>query len=219
MDNEYSLSTISGNLRTMPDNRKEKTRAKLRDAVVSETIEQGFGAVSISGVVKRAQVSAGTVYVHYETKDDMLQKVFLEIKREFHAILLLAQDELQSDGLIRRLWFDVIHFASERPSDFLFLEYGSAAHFLTAEQKSEIDSMHDEINTMVQRGVNDGTLVPLDISMVSLLLIAPAMQLARSAALTTESSIPADTIEQLFEQVWRSIAVDPLSTPPKGNLA
>jgi len=201
----------------MYDSRKEKTKAKLRDAVIAEAIEQGFGSASVSGVVNRAQVSAGTIYVHYANKDDMLQKVFLEIKREFHAIMCLANEELHSDKMIRRMWFDMFDFVSERPSDFLFLEYGSAAHFLTPEQKSEVDGMYAEINTMVQRGIEDGTLVPLHVSTVSLLLVAPAMQLARSAVISGRT-IPSDIVEQTFEQVWRSISADPLSAPPTGNL-
>jgi len=217
MDNEYSLSIDLLDFTNMSDSRKEKTRAKLRDAVVAEAIEQGFGSVSVSGVVKRAQVSAGTIYVHFENKDDMLQKVFLEIKREFHAIMRLANEEPQSDKMIRRMWFDMFAFVSEHPSDFLFLEYGSAAHFLTPEQQSEVNGMYEEINAMIQRGIEDGTLVPLHVSTVSLLLVAPAMQLARSAALTG-STIPSDIVVQTFERVWRSISADPLSNPPTGKI-
>jgi len=96
----------------MAGDRKDKTRAKLREAVVAEAVEQGFGAVSISGVVQRAQVSAGTVYVHFKNKDDLLQQVFLEIKREFHAIMMRALNERQSDQIIRRMWFDMFDFVS-----------------------------------------------------------------------------------------------------------
>jgi len=216
--NEYSLSIVPDLRAGNPiDKRKDKTRAKLREAVVADAVERGFGAVSVAGVVNRAKVSAGTVYVHFDNKEDMLQKVFLDIKREFHAIMLCARDELRSDEMIRRMWFDMFDFVSKHPSDFLFLEYGSAAHFLDSEQKKEVDGMYGDINDMIRRGVEDGTLVQLDISVVTLLLVSPAMQLARSAVLTA-TPIPPVTVAKTFEQVWRSIAADPLSKPPNGEL-
>jgi hypothetical protein len=48
-------------------------------------------------------------------------------------------------------------------------------------------------------------LADLDTSLLSLLLVAPAMQLARSAVLSGQK-IPETLIEQTFERVWLSIA-------------
>jgi len=70
--------------------------------------------------------------------------------------------------------------------------------------------MYGEINALIERGIEDGTLVSLPVSVVALLLVAPAMQLARNAVLTDRPPSP-DTVAQTFGQVWRSIAADPLA--------
>ncbi len=184
---------------------KDQTRKKLRDAVVAEAIERGFSATSVGGVVKRAKVSAGTVYVHFENKDDMLQKVYMEIKTEFHAAMVAAKSEPSSAAMIRRMWFDMFDFVARQPSDFLYLEYGNSAQILTPEQQEQTRKMGQEISEMLQQGVDDGTLADLGVDVISLLLVSPAMQLARRAVQSGQQ-VPEQLTARVFDRVWRAIA-------------
>ncbi|WP_424984563.1 TetR/AcrR family transcriptional regulator [Microbulbifer sp. S227A] len=188
----------------MPRTTKDATRQRLRDAVVAETVEKGIGAVSVAGVVKRAQVSAGTVYVHYANKDEMLRQVYMEIKTAFHD-RLMAQDEGDTAHVIRAMWFRMFDFVERSPRELLFLEYAGAAKILTADQQAIVDGYARDIAAILRRGVDDGTLVALDPGVLSLLLIAPAMQLARGSALSGAALDPL-LIEQTFDRVWLSIA-------------
>ncbi len=81
----------------------------------------------------------------------------------------------------------------------------SAAKILSPEQQAITDKYAADIAALLKRGVDDGTLADLDTSLLSLLLVAPAMQLARSAVLSGQK-IPETLIEQTFERVWLSIA-------------
>lgn len=187
---------------------KDETRQKLRHAVVAEAVEKGFGAVSVAGVVARANVSAGTVYVHFENKDQMLRDIYMEIKTEFHTTLMRddknGQGAQNSKTKIRNMWFDMFEFLSHSPLDLLFLEYGNAAKILTRAQQGVVDGFAKDIADILRAAVNDGTLAPLDPKILSLLLLAPAMQMSRGAALRGET-IAQSTIQNTFDRVWLSI--------------
>lgn len=189
----------------MPRLSKETTRAKLRDALVAEVVENGISSVNVAGVIARAKVSAGTVYVHFENKDDMLRQVYMELKADFHSTITEQRDEAESAQLVRNMWFAMFDFVRARPQDFLFLEYANAAKILLPEQQAIADGYADDIAALLQRGVDDGTLADLEPRLLSLLLVAPAMQLARSAVLSGQA-ISETLIEQTFERVWLSIA-------------
>ncbi|WP_239520612.1 TetR/AcrR family transcriptional regulator [Pseudooceanicola aestuarii] len=211
VDNEHSLSYLRVNrgnppqMETpMPRTTKDATRRKLRDAVVAEAVDKGFAAASVAGVVRRARVSAGTVYVHFDSKDDMLRSVYMDLKQEFHTALTAA-DMADSAAMIRGMWMGMFEFVATRPRDFLFLEYGASAGVLTAGDQQVIAGYAAEISDLLQRGVDDGTLAPLDSGMLSLLLVAPAMQLARSSVLTG-TEVTCQTVTTMFDRVWLSIA-------------
>ncbi|MFW2589037.1 TetR/AcrR family transcriptional regulator [Sagittula sp. SSi028] len=189
----------------MPRLTKDETRLKLRNAVVFEAVDKGFAALSVGDVVKRAQVSAGTVYVHFDNKTDMLQQVYMDLKRQFHGAVTRQRDITPTRDMIRAIWFDMFDWIAERPRDFLFLDLGAAARLLTEAQQAEADAFADDIAALLRRGVEDGTLAPLDTKLLSLLLTAPAMQMARGAVMRGQP-IPKDSVEQTFDRVWLSIA-------------
>lgn len=189
----------------MPRLTKQATRAKIREAVVEEATENGINATSVAGVVNRANISAGTIYVHFKNKEDMLQKIYLEIKTEFHALMLAAAEQTNDKQMISQMWFSLFEFVSDHPKDFLFIEYAGASKILTNEQTKQVSVMEQEIRALLERAKASGTLADLPVSVISVLLIAPAMQLARSATLKN-LRIPQATINLTFERVWLSIS-------------
>lgn len=183
----------------------DMTRQKLRDALVAEAVEKGIAAVSVAGVVKRAKVSAGTIYVHFDSKEDMLRQFYLQLKSDFHSCLTRHRDEPDTFKMVRHMWFDMFAFVQDRPKDFLFLDYANAAKLLPPEQQAVADGYTADIAALLRRGVTDGTLAPLDDAVLSLLVVAPAMQLARSAVIAGQT-VSHDLLDRVFARVWLSIA-------------
>ncbi len=189
----------------MPRSTKEQTGQKLRDAVVAEAVESGIGAVGVSAVVARAKVSAGTIYVHYKNKEDMLARVYMDLKAELHSRITDGLETTNTSEMIRAMWFNMFAFVSDRPKDFLFLEYCSTAKLLNEDQQRVVDGYTEHIANVLQRGIDDGTLAALDRRLLTLMLIAPAERMARRAVLSREK-ISTETIEQIFDRVWLSIS-------------
>lgn len=50
--------------------------------------EVGLAETSMSKIAKKAGVSAGTIYVYFENKEDMIKKLYLEVKKEMQQKLL-----------------------------------------------------------------------------------------------------------------------------------
>ncbi|MEX0349907.1 MAG: TetR/AcrR family transcriptional regulator [Paracoccaceae bacterium] len=186
---------------------KTQIRSAIRSALLQEVVEKGIGAVSMAAVAKRARVAPGTLYLHFDSKEQMIQALYLEIKIEFHAIMVAAKEEADSAAMIRRMWQDMFDYVRANPSAFLFVEYAGAAQVLTPAQSASIAHMQDEIRAMLQGAIDDGTLSPLPVRTVTVLLVAPAMHLARMALMTNEQPTQ-DEIDLTYERVWRSICAD-----------
>ncbi len=196
----------------MPRLTKQATRAKIREAVVAEATEKGISATSVGGVVQRANISAGTIYVHFDNKEDMLQKIYLEIKAEFHELMMHAAQQTDDSKMIREMWFSLFQSVSAHPKDFLFVEYAGAAKILTEEQGNQVSQMEQEIRGLLERAKASGCVADLPTNVISVLLIAPAMQLARSAVLK-DTPIPQETVKLTFDRVWLSISGNTAPTP------
>src|SRR5215471_10238646 len=53
------------------DRRRERTRRLLGDALVELIREKGYGAITVSDIIERANVGRSTFYAHYHDKDDL----------------------------------------------------------------------------------------------------------------------------------------------------
>jgi AcrR family transcriptional regulator len=191
---------------------QDAIKEKIRGALVRVVAQMGIGGTSIGAVAKEASVSAGTIYLHFEDKADLLQKVYLQIKTEFHSIMIAAVQETDSKAMIHRMWQDMFEFTTARPLDFLFIEYAGAAQVLNEEQARHVAGFQDEIAAMLQRAIDDGTVAPLPVATVTTLLVAPAMHLARMSALNNKP-IDKSQLDLTFERVWISIAGTDPSAP------
>ncbi|QAT88641.1 TetR family transcriptional regulator [Corallococcus coralloides] len=72
--------------------RRESTRRKLLDATIETLVEQGYARLTTVEVAKRAGVSQGALFTHFETKEELLA-VAVE-----HLFPRLIQDFLAGVG-------------------------------------------------------------------------------------------------------------------------
>jgi AcrR family transcriptional regulator len=74
------------------------TRERLLEAA-REVIEQdGYSAASVLQVAERAGVAAGTLYRHFESKEDLFVEVFRAVCAREEQAMLAAGAALQADG-------------------------------------------------------------------------------------------------------------------------
>ncbi len=77
------------------DKRVQRTRAILRDALVSLIIERGWDATSIQDVCDRADVGRSTFYTHFADKEDLLLAGFDDLRA-------MLKEAVRSDRLAGR---------------------------------------------------------------------------------------------------------------------
>jgi len=57
------------------DDQQQRTRARILDAAIQRVAEEGVAELTIPLVAERAGVSLRTVYRHFPTKDDLIEKI------------------------------------------------------------------------------------------------------------------------------------------------
>ncbi|MGB9343610.1 TetR/AcrR family transcriptional regulator [Trichococcus sp.] len=105
---------------------------RLKDETKNENIfnatlqlinEVGLSETSMSKIAKSANVSASTIYVYFENKEDLLNKLYLEAKRKMSEEMFTDFDEslpIQTAFEISLRRFT--HFILKNKDYFLFIE-------------------------------------------------------------------------------------------------
>jgi AcrR family transcriptional regulator len=73
------------------DRRIQRTKASLREALITLIEEKGFETLTVTDLTTRAGINRGTFYIHYQDKYDLLEQTEAEIIQDIETILQLAQ--------------------------------------------------------------------------------------------------------------------------------
>lgn len=102
------MYTISGKfgVTAMPkvDRRILKTQEALKKAVIELMTEKSFDEITIQDLSDRANVSRGTIYLHYHDKYDLLDKLIEAHMNELREICLSSADLEYVEAEL--LWFE-----------------------------------------------------------------------------------------------------------------
>jgi AcrR family transcriptional regulator len=146
-------------------------KGERREAILQATLEliakHGLQHTPMSLISKHARVSAGGIYHHFESKEELLQILSCRIKEEMNRALVTTDDP--SQPLAKRfqvLWLSFFRYGLTHPQEMAFLEqYESVPKekpqgTLLADEKPTFDELierllytqeaHDELAGEVQ---------------------------------------------------------------------
>ncbi|MBK8837060.1 MAG: TetR/AcrR family transcriptional regulator [Anaerolineae bacterium] len=73
------------------DRRVARSKASIRDALVSLITEHGFDAVTVNDIAARADINRGTFYLHYRDKFDLLEQTEDEVIGKIERIIAAGE--------------------------------------------------------------------------------------------------------------------------------
>ena len=68
----------------------EEKRKAILQATLTLISEHGFHGTPMSKVAEQAGVGAGTIYRYFDSKESLINELFLEIKAEFSQAMLVG---------------------------------------------------------------------------------------------------------------------------------
>lgn len=165
------------------ERRKESRPAELMDAALDLFVEKGFAATRLDDVAKRAGVSKGTLYLYFDSKEDLFKAV---VREGFGAKYLEAEELIASfpgpsdvllATLMRRWWNEI---GATRLSGIPKLIVGEAGNFPEITRFYHEEVMQKGLSlfrSVIERGVARGEFRPVNVDHVTRLCCSPVVML------------------------------------------
>ena len=96
---------------------------RIKDAMISLILKEGINGASVSKIAREAGVSPATIYVYYDSKEDMLAEVFSEYAHSsYHYLSRHIDSKMSGADLIEALIRSTYAYALEHEEIFSFVE-------------------------------------------------------------------------------------------------
>jgi len=190
--------------------RGEETRARILEAAVAGFAEQGYGRTGVAEICHRAQVSKGAFYHHFPSK----QALFLELLERWLSALdeqmegIRAEDATVPEELIGMAGIirQVFHTGEEQLP--IFLEFWTRATHDPAVWVATIAPYRRYrtfFSQMIESGVNEGTLRPVDPDMAACVIVSLAVGLVVQGLLDTGGADWGQVAEESLRMLLQGI--------------
>jgi AcrR family transcriptional regulator len=176
-----ALETLISSIETTHkrERRKEARPGELLDAALDLFVEKGFSAARVDDVAARAGVSKGTLFLYFQSKEDLFKAVVRENivnqfptwQEEFEVFQGSSADMLRYALLS---WWERI--GKTRASGITKLVMSEAQNFPEIAQfyqEEVIKPGNAMIRRILERGVNSGEFRQLDLEQAVHIVVAP----------------------------------------------
>ena len=165
------------------ERRKEARPQELLAAALDLFVERGFASTRLEDVVRRAGVSKGTLYLYFTNKEELFKAVVREniVPALGEAEDVISTFEGHSSELLRCIvmgWWE--RLGATKASGIMKLVMAEAGNFPDLAQfyREEVISRSTAMMmNMFERGVARGEFRPIDVRLMTQVLIAPLLTL------------------------------------------
>ena len=154
--------------------RSEDKQIALLEAATNVVAEQGLGAPT-SLIAKRAGVAEGTLFRYFATKDELLNALYLDIKRSLgESMRELINQSATRDALVRSLWDGYINWGIANPVAVKALNQLAVSDKITAQTRTKVVEFFPEMHQISSLCSARGSLSSLPQAFSDALLVALA---------------------------------------------
>ena len=112
-------------------------RQAILAAALELFVERGYHGTAVPAVADRAGVGAGTIYRYFRSKEDLVNALYRQCKKELatHVLLGITPDAPPREQF-HQFWLRLAAFARDQPRVFFFLELHHHGSYLDAESNA-----------------------------------------------------------------------------------
>ncbi|WP_195340299.1 TetR/AcrR family transcriptional regulator [Fusobacterium sp. 1001295B_180824_G3] len=102
------------------DNKKE---ILILEATIDLVIKNGLHSLSMSKIAEKTKLSAATIYIYYDNKEDLIEKTYLFVKKSLSEYLKKGiSKEQKTEDMVKQFIKNVFDYAKDHLNYLLFIE-------------------------------------------------------------------------------------------------
>ena len=139
--------------------RDEEKERRILAGTLALVAQQGLAGLSMEAVARAAGVAIGTVYIYFESKEALLNALYLETKRAFSREVL---GEVGVSGPVRptfeRMCVAYMKYVSAHRAEMLFMQQFRNSPFVLEQTLAASEDAAAPLVALLERGKAEGLL-------------------------------------------------------------
>lgn len=186
-----------------------------REALIKATIQlvnnSGFHATPMAKLAKMANVSPGTIYLYFENKQDLVNKVYLEVKEAFTSYAFQTDvSNLELEEAFKVIWYRIADFKLKEVEEALFLAQCDNTPMIDEASRQKGLKHLQPLLDLWERGISEGKIKPISPFLLYAYTVSP---LSFLMIMQQRGSFQLDKnhINEAYQAAWNSIKTEKIN--------
>lgn len=166
----------------------------------------GFDNTPTSKISKEAGVATGTLFNYFESKQELINVLYLNCKDSLKVQLASGvQEESTFRGKLKRIYFNFMGWSLNHSQEFLFFQQFSNSTHIVAKTREEGFSKLHEFMELISEGVKKEIIKDVQVEYMSVLLAGLLFSNAQYYIANPHLGEDEAFLELSFNFIWDSI--------------
>ena len=126
--------------------------------------EKGVQASPMSAIARAANTGMGTIYNYFATKEELINAIYLYIKRsEIHLVAETMEKGLSLKARFFLFYRSFVHFYLQHPESFAFMDQFHSSPIITAATRQAGQEGFLPVIELIRQGQLDGIVKNMDL--------------------------------------------------------
>lgn len=180
-----------------------------RDAILKATLllvnSNGFHAAPMSKIATEAGVSAGTIYLYFQSKEDLVNTLYRELKAKFASKSFVG---FSADAPVKKgfevIWRNILSYKLTDPDEAAFLEQCDNTPMVTNDSREAGLKSVQPLFDLWERGQQEGIIKPMCRNMLYAFSLFPIIYFAKAYS-KSGKELTDEAIQAAFNASWDAI--------------
>ncbi|KAF2326630.1 TetR/AcrR family transcriptional regulator [Flavobacterium ginsenosidimutans] len=184
-------------------------REKILNSAYVLTGRQGLASVTISGISKTAGVAAGTLYIYFKNKEEVVQLAYAAVEDKMTQAMYRDFDiNLPVRQSLKQIYINMLNYRLNHYDETVFIDQYQQSGYIQlnfSKQLAEYEKQNKPLYDLLEKGQREGIIKALD-AIILISFFDGAVRSCSTGIIQKLFPLSQQLIDDCFDLVWRGIS-------------
>jgi len=184
-------------------------RDKILNAVYTLTGRQGLASVTIAGISKTAAIAAGTLYIYFKNKEEVVQLAYAAVEDKMTQAMYHDFDiNIPIKQSLKKIYINMLDYRLKNYDETVFIDqYQQSAYIQLnfSKQLEEYEKQNKPLYDLLEKGKQEGIIKEVD-AIVLISFFDGAVRSCSTGIIQKLFPSNQQLIDDYFDMIWRGMS-------------
>lgn len=182
---------------------------KILKSVCTLTGKQGLASVTISGISKTAGIAAGTLYIYFKNKEEVVQLAYAAVEDKMTQAMYCDFDiNLPIKQSLKKIYINMLNYRLNNYDETVFIDQYQQSTYIQlnfSKQLAEYEKQNKSLYDLLKKGQQEGIIKEID-AIILISFFDGAVRSCSTGIIQKLFPLNQQLIDDNFDMIWRGMS-------------